>query len=142
MKIKNFTFANKRTEEIKQKEKQTYLLNCNRDSLDDLHLFAFLLFFSFWLTSKCLNYCLKASDFFVCLLLLLLFIFYQVSPGRTPRRKGLLHYYGKKIKTFASVSFSTYPIFILYFTVDYFALPGNHSVSENRSLGNMEQFCL
>ena len=96
-------------------------MNCNRDSLDDLHLFAFLLFFSFWLTRKFLNYCLKDSDFFVCLLL---FIFYQVVHGGPPRRKGLLHYYGKKIKTFASVSFSIYPIFILYFRVDYFALPG------------------
>ena len=93
-------------------------MNCNsRGQFGWFTSVCFSSFFSFWLTSKCLNYCLKASDFFVCLLLLLLllFIFYQVSPGRTPRRKGLLHYYGKKIKTFASVIFSIYSVFILSF---------------------------
>jgi len=44
-----------------------------------------------------------------------MFIFYQVIQGGTPGRKGLLHYYGKKIKTFASVIFSIYSVFILYF---------------------------
>ena len=79
-------------------------------------LFFFFFFLFDYMTSKCLNYCLRASGFFVCLLLLLLlFIFYQVVQGGTSGRKGLLHYYGKKIKTFASVTFSIYSVFNLYF---------------------------
>ena len=98
IKIQNFTFPNKRTEE-KQKEKQTKVLNCNRDSL---LCFAFPPLFLFdWLESA-LTTAFQGQSFFFCLLLLL-FIVYQV-----------VHYYRLKIKTliyFASIIF----LYILYF---------------------------
>ena len=85
----------------------------------------FFFFFSFWLTSKCLNYCLKASDFFGLFAVVVVVYFLPSSLRRNLREKRFITLLCQKKLKHLLQSFFLYFLFsFCTFTVDYFALPG------------------
>ena len=119
-------FPTKEQKKLSRKKSQhSFWIAIAGDSLDDLHLFAFLLFFSFWLTSKCLNYCLKASDFFCLFAVVVVVYFLPSSLGRNLREKRFITLLWQQKLKHLLQSFFLYILFsFCTFTVDYFALPG------------------